>query len=55
MVRLLRLVKKAKSLMIIITTFINTLPSLANIGALLFLTLFMFTVLAMNLFPYVKF
>lgn len=38
----------------IFNTFIATIPALANIGALLFLVLFLFSVLGMNLFPYVK-
>lgn len=35
-------------------TFICTLPELLNIGALLCLSLFMFSLLGMNLYPYVK-
>jgi hypothetical protein len=50
----LRLVKSAKSLRVMFQTFIMTLPDLANIGALLSIVLFMFAVLANNLYPYVK-
>jgi hypothetical protein len=52
--RVLRLVKRAKSLRMMFTTFIITVPALANIGGLLFLVLFLYSVLGMNLFSYVK-
>lgn len=37
----------------IFATFILTLPALANIGGLLFLVLFLYSVLGMNLYSYV--
>ena len=52
--RVLRIVKRAKSLRMMFTTFFNTLSALANIGALLFLVLFLYSILGMNLFPFVK-
>lgn len=52
-VRVLRLIKEAKSLRTIFKTFLVTLPALANIGSLLFLVLFIFSVLANNLFAYI--
>ncbi|KRX08462.1 hypothetical protein PPERSA_12943 [Pseudocohnilembus persalinus] len=52
--RVLKLIKRAKSLRMMFATFILTLPALANIGALLFLVLFLYSVLGMNLFGYVK-
>jgi hypothetical protein len=36
------------------TTFIVTLPALINVGGLLFLLLYLFSVLGMNLFSTVK-
>lgn len=53
--RVLRLVKSAKNLRIIFGTFLITLPGLMSIGALLLIMLFIFAVVFMNLFPYVKF
>ena len=35
-------------------TFFITLPALANIGGLLAIILFMFSVLGMNLYPFLK-
>ncbi len=52
--RVLRLVKQAKSLRMMFTTFIRTIPALANIGGLLFLVLFLYSVLGMNLFNFLK-
>ena len=52
--RVLRLVKKAKSLKNIFTTLLVTLPSLANIGFLLFLLLVFYSILGVNLFAKVK-
>lgn len=53
-IRILRLVKRAKSIRVIFMTFIYTLPALINIGALLCICLFMFGILGMNLYPYLK-
>ena len=52
--RVLKLVKKAKSLLVVFSTFIVTLPSLANIGALLLLFIYIYTVLGMNLLSEIK-
>ena len=52
--RLLRLIRKAKSLRVIFSTLITTLPSMANIGALLLLIVFVYAVLGMNLFGYLR-
>ena len=52
--RLIRLIKKAKSLNMIFNTLILTLPALANIGSLLMLGLFIFSIIAMNNFAYLK-
>lgn len=52
--RLIRLIKKAKSLNMIFNTFVLTLPALANIGSLLMLGLFIFSIIAMNNFAYLK-
>lgn len=48
--RLLRLIKRGKSLQLIFNTLLITLHSLANIGALLLLFIFMFSILGMILF-----
>ena len=48
--RVLKMVKRAKGLRMIISTFITSIPSLWNIGALLFLSFFVFAILGMNLF-----
>jgi hypothetical protein len=52
--RLLRLIKRGKSLQLIFNTFVITLHSLANIGALLLLFIFMYSVLGMILLGTVK-
>jgi hypothetical protein len=52
--RVLRLVKKAKSLKAIFQTFIVTIPSLANVGSLLILLLYLYSVLGISLFATVK-
>ena len=52
--RLLRLIKRGKSLQLIFNTFVITLHSLANIGALLLLFIFMYSVLGMILFGTTK-
>ncbi len=52
--RVLRLVKRAKSLKMIFNTFIVTLPALANVGGLLSLLLYMFSIQAIYLFAKVK-
>ena len=52
--RLIRLIKKAESLNLIFNTLLLTLPALANIGSLLFLGLFVFSVIAMNNFAFLK-
>lgn len=51
--RVLKLIKRAKSLRMMFATFILTLPALANIGGLLFLVLFLYSVLGMNLYSFV--
>lgn len=48
--RLLRLIKRGKSLQLIFNTFVITLHSLANIGCLLLLFIFMYSILGMMLF-----
>lgn len=48
------MIRKAKKLRLMFSTFFDTLPQLANIGALLTLVLFLYSVLGMNLFCYLK-
>ncbi len=52
--RLLRLIKRGHSLRLIFNTFVITLHSLANIGGLLLLFIFMYAILGMILFGTVK-
>jgi hypothetical protein len=52
--RLLRLIKRGHSLRLIFNTFVITLHSLANIGGLLLLFIFMYAILGMILFGNVK-
>jgi hypothetical protein len=52
--RLLRLIKRGKSLQLIFNTFVITLHSLANIGALLLLFIFMYSILGMIIFGETK-
>lgn len=52
--RLIRLIGKAKSLNMIFNTLILTLPALANIGSLLCLGIFIFSIIGMNNFAYLK-
>lgn len=52
--RILRLVKRAKSLNIIFETFIVTIPALVNVGGLLLLFLYLYSVLGVSLFAEIK-
>lgn len=52
--RVLRLVNKAKSLRMIFNTFLISLPSLANIGLLLLLIQFIYTILGVELYSFLK-
>ena len=52
--RLLRLIKRGNSLRLIFNTFVITLHSLANIGGLLLLFIFMYSILGMIVFGQVK-
>ena len=53
--RVLKLVKSAKNLQQIFNTFILAIPELINVGALLVLFLFLFSVLGVTLFAEIKF
>ena len=48
------MIKKAKVLRMIIDTFIITIPSFINMGGLLFLILFIYAVLGVQLFAPIK-
>ena len=52
--RVLRLAKSAKQIINIFYTFLISLPGLISMGGLLLIMLFIFSVIFMNLFPYVK-
>lgn len=53
-IRVMRLIRSARSLRLIFETFVITLPELANIGGLLTIILFMYGVMGMNLYAYIK-
>ena len=52
--RVLKLIRKARNLQKILDTFLLAIPELANVGALLFLFLFLFAVLGVFLFAEVR-
>lgn len=52
--RVFRLIRSAKSLRLMFTTFIVTLPALINVGGLLVLLLYLYSILGVNLFANVK-
>jgi hypothetical protein len=52
--RIFRLVKKAKSLRMIFNAFVITMPSLANVGGLLVMLLYLYAVLGVFLFAPIK-
>ena len=54
LLRIVRLLKRAKSLRVIFNTLIVTIPSLANVGGLLLLLLFIYAILGVQLFAKVK-
>ena len=43
--RIIRLVKRARSLKLVLNTFLVTLPAVANVGSLLLLILYLFSIL----------
>jgi len=52
--RILRLLKNLKGLRDLVMTLVFSIPALINVGALLGLVIFMYAVLGLNLFTYVK-
>lgn len=52
--RIFKLFRNLRSLQVIFSTFITTLPALMNVGGLMFLILYIFAVIGMNLFAKVK-
>ena len=52
--RILKLFRNLKSLQVIFSTFVTTLPALMNVGTLMFLILYIFAVIGMNLFAKIK-
>ena len=53
--RILRLIRKARSLQLIFNAFVITIPSLANVGGLLFLLLYLYAILGVFSFAKVQF
>ena len=52
--RVIKLINSAENLKHIFNTFINAIPELVNVGALLILFLFLFSVLGVSLFAEIK-
>ena len=52
--RLLKLANSAKQLKMIFSTLIVTIPSLVNVGFLLFLMIFLYSIIGINLFGTIK-
>ena len=52
--RIFRIVKRAKDLRLVFNTFIFTLPALANVGGLLLLLLYLYSIIGVYLFAEVK-
>eukprot|EP01016_Furgasonia_blochmanni_P010098 TRINITY_DN1424_c0_g1_i2.p1 TRINITY_DN1424_c0_g1~~TRINITY_DN1424_c0_g1_i2.p1 ORF type:complete len:593 (-),score=83.08 TRINITY_DN1424_c0_g1_i2:372-2102(-) len=50
-----RVIRRLPRLRAIFNTLLTTLPSLGNIAGLLFLVLFIYSVLGMNMFPYIRY
>ena len=53
-VRILRLAKNTKSLRVIFSTFIITLSQMCNLGSLLVLFIYIYTILGVQLFAKIK-
>jgi Ion transport protein len=53
-VRVMKLIRNFKEMRRFLMTFINSLPALINVGSLLFLFLFIYAIMGMNLFATVK-
>ena len=54
LVRVFKLFSKNGSLRVIIDTFVLTLPALMNVGSLLLLLIYIYTILGINLFAEIK-
>ncbi|KAJ9521132.1 hypothetical protein QJQ45_022836, partial [Haematococcus lacustris] len=54
-VRIFRLIPNAKGLRTLMQTLLWSLPALGNVGAMLLMFMFMYSVMAMNLFGLIKF
>jgi len=52
--RIFRIIKRAKVLKLVVDTLIVTLPSMANIGGLLLLIVYIYAVLGVSLFGSIK-
>lgn len=52
--RVLRIVKRAKKLQIIFETIVAALPAMGSLGLLLILLQFLFAIIGMQLFGYIK-
>lgn len=48
--RIFRLIKASKNLKVLIDTIVYIIPTIANLGSLIFLILYIYTALGMSLF-----
>ncbi|GFH11377.1 EF-hand domain-containing protein [Haematococcus lacustris] len=55
LLRVFKLIPQAKGLRTLMQTLLWSLPALANVGAMLMMFMFMYSVMAMNLFGHIKF
>ena len=53
--RIFRLIRASKNLKVLIDTLVYIIPSITNLGTLIFLLLFIYSALGMNLFAEVAF
>lgn len=51
--RIIRLIKKAKFLNLVFSTLVHTLPAMANIGGLLFLLIYIYSIIGIQIFSQV--
>ena len=52
--RVLKLLRKAKSLYLIFISFLNTIPSFSNVGILVLILIYMFSIMFNRLFATIK-
>lgn len=53
-VRIFRILEKAEVIKIIINTFVLAVPQLMNVGGLFILILYIYAIIGMNMFAFIK-